>query len=160
MASKIGTFLEKIPSCQLDIPLAIDMPTNGRDCLSKKAHGLDREKPPNLSSKSQSFQETLVELQQGDGNRIDQVDSNEVWWDGLEDPENPRNWSSRKKFGNIFLIGTFCFVVPLASSIFAAGIPDLMKEFGHPSGGSLSSLVLSIYVLGMRFSRIFTGNKA
>jgi hypothetical protein len=148
MASKIGTFLEKIPSCQLDVPLAIDMPTtDGRDKLSKIPGG---DKLPDLSTKSQSFQLAVVELQQGNRSSIDQVDPNEVWWDGSDDPENPRNWSSMKKFGNIFLIGTFCFVVPLASSIFAAGIPELMKEFGQSSGGSLSSLVLSIYVLGTR----------
>ena len=36
-----------------------------------------------------------------------------VWWDQPEDrdPENPRNWSSLKKWANVVVISTISFLV-------------------------------------------------
>jgi hypothetical protein len=142
----MSLFAEKTPCCQLDIPVV------------NVSHILDSDQyvktsdPTNLSrvsTKRDILQEDSIELGQGAGNETDDGDLNEVWWDGPNDPANPRNWSTASKLGNIILISTICFIVPLSSSIFAPGIPDLMKEFGHASGGSLSNLVLSIFVLGI-----------
>jgi hypothetical protein len=31
-------------------------------------------------------------------------DPNDVWWDGDDDPQNPQNWSSRKKWSNVAIL--------------------------------------------------------
>lgn len=73
-----------------------------------------------------------------------------VWWDGDNDPENPYNWPSWKKFSNCAIISALTFVTPLASSIFAPGVPHLMQDFGETSQ-ELGAFVVSVYVLGFAF---------
>ncbi|KAI9743782.1 MAG: hypothetical protein M1818_002516 [Claussenomyces sp. TS43310] len=70
-----------------------------------------------------------------------------VGWDGEDDPKNPMNWSTSVKVMNIFLIAALAFIIPLASSMFAPGVPQLMAEFGSTSQ-TLSAFVVSAYVLG------------
>jgi len=74
-------------------------------------------------------------------------DPNTVWWDGPNDPENPRNWGTLKKNINVGLISLLCFITPVASAMFAPGIPKVMLDF-HNSNDELASFVVSIFVLG------------
>lgn len=52
-----------------------------------------------------------------------------VFWDGPTDLANPQKWSTRKKGLNITVISAMTFMTPLASSMFAPGVPEVMKEF-------------------------------
>jgi len=74
-------------------------------------------------------------------------DPNIVWWDGDNDPENPYNWPSWRKVVNCSLISALTFLTPLASSIFAPGVPSLMADFGR-NDNLLAAFVVSVYVLG------------
>jgi multidrug resistance protein len=74
-------------------------------------------------------------------------DPNTVWWDGPNDPANPRNWSNTKKYTNVALVSTMSFVMPLASAMLAPGVPQLMEEF-HSGSDELASFVVSVYVIG------------
>ncbi|KAJ9610534.1 hypothetical protein H2200_005311 [Cladophialophora chaetospira] len=73
-----------------------------------------------------------------------------VDWDGDDDPENPLNWPSRRKAINVALLSSLTFVTPLASSMFAPGIPGVMKDFGS-SSVLLASFVVSVYLIGYAF---------
>ncbi|WPJ65756.1 hypothetical protein SMAC4_04925 [Sordaria macrospora] len=73
-------------------------------------------------------------------------DANIVWWHE-NDPENPYNWPRWQKILNVGLISAQTFIAPLASSIFAPGVPAVMKEF-HNSSPELASFVVSVYILG------------
>ncbi len=68
-------------------------------------------------------------------------------WDGSHDPANPTNWSTTSKFTNIGIVSALTFLTPLASSMFAPGIPLIESEF-HNHNEELASFVLSVYVLG------------
>lgn len=81
-------------------------------------------------------------------------DPNIVWWDGPDDPQNPLNWGRWLRMLNIFLVSGICFVTPLASSMFAPGVPDLMKEF-NSTNTELGAFVVSVYVLGFAFGPMF-----
>ena len=59
----------------------------------------------------------------------DVQDDGEVFWDGPVDPSNPYNWSTKKKGINIAIISAMTFLTPVASSMFAPGIPEVMQEF-------------------------------
>lgn len=73
--------------------------------------------------------------------------ANIVDWDGPDDPDNPINFSSFIKFTNVGIISALTFITPLASSMFAPSIPELMEEF-HSSSTLLAGFVVSVYVLG------------
>ncbi|EKD13651.1 cycloheximide resistance protein [Drepanopeziza brunnea f. sp. 'multigermtubi' MB_m1] len=64
-----------------------------------------------------------------------------------QDPENPLNWSSAKKWLNICTIAVISFIVPLVSSILAPGVKLVMAEFDTTST-TFATFVVSIFVLG------------
>ncbi|KFZ14917.1 hypothetical protein V502_05850 [Pseudogymnoascus sp. VKM F-4520 (FW-2644)] len=82
------------------------------------------------------------------------TDPNIVGWDGPDDPENPMNWPRWKRAGNVTLVSMLTFVAPLASSMFAPGVPSLMKEFDSTSK-TLASFVVSVYILGFGVGPLF-----
>lgn len=90
---------------------------------------------------------------QGDGAVLDgdsENDPNIVWWDGPDDPANPLNWPTWRKAVNCGFISLLTFVTPLASSIFAPGVPGLMADF-HSDNNMLAAFVVSVYILGFAF---------
>lgn len=74
-------------------------------------------------------------------------DPNIVFWDGPDDPENPMNWPSKLKIINVTLVSTWTFLTPLASSMVAPGILNILRDF-HSDSATLGSFVVSIYILG------------
>lgn len=56
-------------------------------------------------------------------------DPNIVDWEGPDDPQNPMNWKPAKKWANIAILSFLTLLTPLASSMFAPGVPDVIKEF-------------------------------
>lgn len=72
---------------------------------------------------------------------------NIVDWEGPDDPENPYNWSARKKWSNVAILSFLTLLTPLASSMFAPGVPDVIREF-HTTNASLATFVVSVYILG------------
>ncbi|KAI0968594.1 putative bicyclomycin resistance protein [Xylaria arbuscula] len=73
-------------------------------------------------------------------------DPNIVGWDP-KDPEHPYSWPRGRTRLNLVLISGMTFLTPLASSIFAPGVPQLTKEF-HSSSPVIASFVVSVYLLG------------
>lgn len=79
-----------------------------------------------------------------------QEDSNIVYWSSSIDPSNPQNWSTSRKWTQIAILSALTLLTPLASSMFAPGVPELMQEFNTTSS-TLATFVVSIYVLGFAF---------
>ena len=77
----------------------------------------------------------------------DDHDPNIIDFDGPDDPENPMNWTAFKKWGTVSLVSVITFLTPLASSQFAPGVPDVMRDF-HSTSSLLASFMVSVYVLG------------
>lgn len=73
-----------------------------------------------------------------------------VGWDNDTDPENPYHWPKWRKLTNCGLISLLTLIEPLASSIFAPGIPELMRDF-ESTNSELAAFVMSVYVLGFAF---------
>jgi hypothetical protein len=70
-----------------------------------------------------------------------------VCFDGPDDPLDPLNWSFTKKWGMVLLISAITFLTPLASSMFAPSVPEVMREFGS-ANDMLRGFMVSVYVLG------------
>ncbi|KAK7542726.1 major facilitator superfamily domain-containing protein [Phyllosticta citribraziliensis] len=80
----------------------------------------------------------------------DQRDPNLVTWNGEDDPENPMNWPASTKWRNIALLSLTTLVTPLASSMFAPGVPQILKAFGTQNK-LMATFVVSVYILGFAF---------
>jgi len=65
-------------------------------------------------------------------------------WDGPNDPHNPLNWSKGKKTIAILILSMLTLVTPLASSMFAPGVPSVLKEF-HTESEVLAEFVVSFF---------------
>ncbi|KAI0440827.1 cycloheximide resistance protein [Xylaria telfairii] len=77
----------------------------------------------------------------------DENDPNIVWWDGEDDPENPYNWTTIRKVLNTGCVSFQTFISPLASSIFAPGVPLVLAEF-HSTSLEIATFVVSVYLIG------------
>jgi multidrug resistance protein len=78
---------------------------------------------------------------------LSDLDNNLVGWDVQDDPKNPRNFPDRRKFFILAMVAAITFLSPLASSIFAPGIPFVNADF-HNTSQLLGSFAVSVYILG------------
>ncbi|RSL80421.1 hypothetical protein CEP51_006589 [Fusarium floridanum] len=69
-------------------------------------------------------------------------------WD--QDPNNPQNWSKLKKTVNLGIVSMLAFITPLESSVIVPDVPLLKDDF-HETRRPVTSLVVSIFVLGFAF---------
>ncbi|KAL1844478.1 hypothetical protein VTK73DRAFT_2447 [Phialemonium thermophilum] len=69
-----------------------------------------------------------------------------VGWYGPDDPENPRNWSWRRKLYVHLSINIYTFGVYMASSIFTPVIPEVIRIYGIDR--VTASLGIGLYTLG------------
>lgn len=82
------------------------------------------------------------------------LDNGLVGWDAQDDPLNPRNFPRKSKLFILFLVSAITFLSPLASSIFAPGIPFVNADFQNTSQ-LLGSFAVSVYVLGFAVGPLF-----
>ncbi|KAJ7232962.1 major facilitator superfamily domain-containing protein [Mycena haematopus] len=76
-----------------------------------------------------------------------------VDWDGESDPENPRNWSFRKRAFVAFEISFLTFSIYIGSAIYTSSIPGLMSEFNVSL--TTATLGLTLYVLAYGIGPMF-----
>ncbi|KAF3930928.1 hypothetical protein ABW19_dt0208147 [Dactylella cylindrospora] len=76
-----------------------------------------------------------------------------VKWNGADDPESPMNWTNGKKWKNMGVISFITLITPLASSMFAPAIPEVMADFKSNSS-TMASFIVSVYLLGFAFGPI------
>lgn len=91
--------------------------------------------------------EADVEKQDGTAQQTGTTDPNIVDWDGPDDPQNAMNWTSKAKVINCSTIIFLTLLSPLASSMFAPGVPAVLREFRIASE-TLAAFVVSVYLLG------------
>jgi hypothetical protein len=87
---------------------------------------------------------------------LSDLDAGLVGWDSQDDPLNPRNFPHKSKLFILFLVSAITFLSPLASSIFAPGIPFVNADF-HNTSQLLGSFAVSVYVLGFAVSSPLLG---
>ncbi|KAI2782543.1 bicyclomycin resistance protein [Daldinia loculata] len=137
-----------------DIPSSQGFIFDEQEELKRQRSKAERRRSSFASKKSRADRD--VEKAQGPGEAAlsssndgedSDGDPNIVWWSGPDDVENPYNWPTWRKVLNCGLISAMTFVSPLASSIFAPGVPQVVAEF-HSTSLEIASFVVSVYVLG------------
>lgn len=82
--------------------------------------------------------------------------SSPTGWNGPDDPENPKNWSIRRKWLATITVAMCAFITPVASSIVAPALEDIAAEL-HVAPGFQTSMLLSIFVLAYIPGPLFLG---
>lgn len=103
---------------------------------TNKETDLEKGAPGDIPGSSMSNADTLAEN-----------DPFVVKWNGADDPESPMNWPMSRKWKNMGVISFITLITPLASSMFAPAIPEVMMDFRNRST-TLSSFIVSVYLLG------------
>ncbi|KAI1119978.1 putative MFS multidrug transporter [Nemania abortiva] len=116
------------------------------DTTTGTSHIMDEAVAANHSEGDEGDQ-SAVDSEKADIKPALEADPNIVDWDSPDDPSNPLNFSTSFKVTNVGIISALTFVTPLASSMFAPGVPMLLEEF-NSSNAVLADFVVSVYVLG------------
>ena len=77
-----------------------------------------------------------------------------VDWDSANDPENPKNWTMKRKWAATFVVSAYTFISPVSSSMIAPALGKVSEEFGITNEVE-SALVLSIFVLAYAIGPLF-----
>lgn len=83
-------------------------------------------------------------------------DPNLVTWNGPDDPENPKNWSSGRKWAATFVVSSFTFISPVSSSMVAPALTAIGKDLNITTEVQLS-LTLSIFILAYAIGPLLFG---
>ena len=68
-------------------------------------------------------------------------------WEGPNDPENPRNFTLKRRTFSTISIIFLAFVSTFGASVYSAGIKGVIEEYGVSE--ELAILPLSLYTLGL-----------
>jgi MFS family permease len=80
----------------------------------------------------------------------------QVSWESGEDPENPKNWTYRKKWAATLIVSAFTFISPVSSSMVAPALNTIGEDLGI-NNDIEKSLTLSIFVLAYAIGPLFLG---
>ncbi|XWX02280.1 hypothetical protein V2A60_010316 [Cordyceps javanica] len=78
---------------------------------------------------------------------VTDLDAGIVGWDSQDDPQNPQNYTPRKKWMILALISVMTIISPLASSMFAPAVGYMARDFDE-TNETVVSLSVSIYLIG------------
>ncbi|KAE8411492.1 major facilitator superfamily domain-containing protein [Aspergillus pseudocaelatus] len=79
-----------------------------------------------------------------------------VKWEGPDDPEDPKNWKTSKKWMAVITVSCFTFISPASSSMVAPALSIMAKDF-HVTDEIESQLMLSVFVLAYAVGPLFLG---
>ncbi|KPM38567.1 putative transporter [Neonectria ditissima] len=87
-----------------------------------------------------------------ESNSSHETDNFKVTWEhpSDQDPENPMNWTTGRKWSIIGILSFITFLTPLASSMMAPGVPDIMADF-NTTNDEVATFMVSVFVLGFAF---------
>ncbi|RPD59300.1 MFS polyamine transporter [Lentinus tigrinus ALCF2SS1-7] len=79
-----------------------------------------------------------------------------VAWDGPDDPENPRNWTSKRKWTIALTVSAFTFISPLSSTMIAPAAGQIASGFNITDEFQVN-LSISIFVLAYAVGPLVLG---
>ncbi|TGO30795.1 hypothetical protein BPAE_0003g00800 [Botrytis paeoniae] len=85
----------------------------------------------------------------------EEYDPNLVTWDGPDDPDNPMNWGTKKKWFITVILGLMTFVVTFASSVFSTATIVVAELYGVSE--EVAVLGTSLFVLGFGVGPLIWG---
>lgn len=74
----------------------------------------------------------------------------------LDGPEDPKNWSNKRKWAAVLVVSSFTFISPVSSSMVAPALPDMDRDLGITNSVT-SQMLLSIFILAYAIGPLFLG---
>ncbi|KAJ7508361.1 hypothetical protein B0H11DRAFT_2184851 [Mycena galericulata] len=71
-----------------------------------------------------------------------------------DDPENPRNWSTGRKWISAGVVSLYTFIAPLSSNIMAPCLPEVATKYGIKSE-TIEAMTLSIFLVSFAIGPLF-----
>lgn len=102
------------------------------------------------TSRTSYVSDTDTKLQSGESADKEEEKENE-FEDWECDPDNPRNWPSRKKWICVAVVSLYTFGPPLASSMMAPGLPEVAQKY-NVQNPTITALTLVIFLLSFAFA--------
>jgi hypothetical protein len=100
--SSIGTIPVSLNKIKDEMDMKAQSPSHENRVLA-----IDKELPRDLEKRQSTSSGTISSISQ---NGEEGGDINVISWDGEDDPQNPINWTSRKKWTNVGIISSITFV--------------------------------------------------
>lgn len=85
-----------------------------------------------------------------------EIDVRVVDWDGPNDPENPKNWSFKRKWAATAIVSAFAFNSPVSSSMIAPASHQIASLYGI-TNSTILTLITSVFVLAFAFGPLVFG---
>ncbi len=145
-------------------PVPPESITNG-DNIEKSHSKFEKEEVKELSSPTSKVRydiqdERDIEIHPGiekaQSRRSDEKDPHLVTWEGPDDPQNPKNWSMKRKWAATFVVSSFTFISPMSSSMVAPALVAISRDLNITSEVE-EAMVLSIFVLAYAIGPLFLG---
>jgi len=83
-------------------------------------------------------------------------DINRVTWDGPDDPENPKNWTKKRRWLATATVSMFTFISPVSSSMIAPALTQVQQDLNIGSQLEVE-LALSVFILGFAIGPLILG---
>lgn len=80
----------------------------------------------------------------------------QVSWDGPQDPQNPKNWSFKRKWAATVTASSFALLAPVCSSMLAPALGLVKKDFNIPSEAE-TVLTMTNYNFALAIGPLFLG---
>lgn len=139
-------------------PLALIHDTSADDDKPQEFHGQDNEsytedRLNRIASRSETFSDIERSLSRS-RSHDEWVDPKDLDWDGPDDKDNAMNWPVWKKWFVTFTVANVCLCVSLGSSLYVAGVPEIM--FNMNASQTLCLSGLTFYLIGLALGPLFT----
>ncbi|KAK9477005.1 hypothetical protein V1514DRAFT_143446 [Lipomyces japonicus] len=63
-------------------------------------------------------------------------------WDGPDDPDDPRNWSLKRKGFALGTVGILCLTVTFSISVIVGGVPQIIEKFHVSTNASFLTVTV------------------
>ena len=107
--------------------------------------GLEKEVVATPQDVEKQSQDQLPPQESASPTSTEEQDRSIVEFDGPDDPDNPKNWTARRRAIITIAMGLMTFVVTFSSSIFAVAIEPVAEEFDV--GIPVATLGVSFFLL-------------
>jgi DHA1 family multidrug resistance protein-like MFS transporter len=147
MVNTMAAALEATPS-----------PVRTRSNSALSTNLMEDEKPQNSNGTLNDTNNPLPDIEKGqnsDATAPAKDENHLVVFDGPEDPDNPKNWTAKRRWAITISMGLMVFTVTFASSIFSVNIRVVQEKF-HVDLVT-ATLGVALFVLGFVFGPIAFG---
>ena len=115
--------------------------------LTERIHAEEDDLEKNISRETENEPQNEEGLPtKDDGLEFQGVDPELVTWSGPDDPENPRNWKSSRKWNSCAVAAWYTLLGPFSSTMLSPAVSYISEDFDN-TNSVLSSLMVSIFIL-------------